>query len=236
MDTPTSQWHNFIIHTEKEHANRRRRVKYNKVDFNLLIVAITANGHTRHFAIPASVLPKENDSIHFTYNTPDDICWSPAFISQYVEEINCQPEVTKIAPNLPYFPHTPPFYLSGNTDVEEEEDDIYKKRKKAIRNWVIVIICIIIFLYFLGITDSNSGLTQSGAQVCVEHYLKTRYLNDPDSYQPEEWSPVVKSNEQNNTFTIMHTYRARNGFGGYVRETQIFELDSKGNIINHYQL
>ena len=119
-------------------------------------------------------------------------------------------------------------------EFEEVEDDIYKARKKMIRNWIIAIICVTFFLYFV-LSDFHSGLTQSRAQACVEHYLKTRYLYDPDSYKSESWSNFT-FNERKNTYSIVHTYRARNVFGGYIRKTQFFELDEKGNIISRHAL
>lgn len=77
---------NITIHTEKEPVNTRRRVNYKDIDFDVLVITITVNGKTRYFAILAEDLPKDKDSIHFTYNSPNDILWSPKNIINLVHE------------------------------------------------------------------------------------------------------------------------------------------------------
>jgi hypothetical protein len=62
----------------------------------------------------------------------------------------------------------------------------------------------------------------------VERYLKNN-LKDPDSYQSIEWSAVLK--KDGGGFMVRHKYRAKNGFGGYGIENQIFTMDSAGNVI-----
>ena len=62
----------------------------------------------------------------------------------------------------------------------------------------------------------------------VEDYLK-RTLKDPDSYQSIEWYKVKKTSTG---FKVLHKYRAKNSFGGYVIKTKEFVLDSKGNVIS----
>mgnify|MGYP001382673009 CR=1 FL=1 len=61
----------------------------------------------------------------------------------------------------------------------------------------------------------------------VERYLKSN-LKDPDSYQSIEWSAVSKSS--GGGFMVRHKYRAKNSFGGYVIENQVFTLDAQGNV------
>lgn len=77
------------------------------------------------------------------------------------------------------------------------------------------------------IVRNNSG---DSSVYQVVDYLK-RNLKDPDSYQPIEWSKVVKISEYE--YRVRHKYRAKNSFGGYVIEEKIFSLDEKGNI-NRY--
>ena len=233
-----TQWHYYTIHTEKENVNRYRSIKYNEIDFDVLMIEITANGRSRYFAIPATALPKTTNSIHFTYYSPSDIRWSPANISDCIEELDVD-TATKfsLGHNFQMLPNDPVYFPAEN-EFEEVEDDIYKARKKTIRNWIIAIIIIIISLsiFVPSNNDSDIGLSQTSAQGGVRVFLKYNYLTDPDSYCPEDFSNVVQLNASQNTYSIIHTYRARNGFGGYVRETQIFELDSKGNVISHYPL
>lgn len=73
---------------------------------------------------------------------------------------------------------------------------------------------------------SNSVWDSSVYQ--VEDYLK-RTLKDPDSYQSIEWYKVKKTSTG---FKVLHKYRAKNSFGGYVVEIAEFILDSKGNVIS----
>jgi hypothetical protein len=74
----------------------------------------------------------------------------------------------------------------------------------------------------------NEGTTGSVEQ--VESYLKSN-LNDPKSYQPVEWSNVVK---KGNLYCVRHKYRAKNGFGALMLYNQVFTMDSVGTVINVY--
>lgn len=60
----------------------------------------------------------------------------------------------------------------------------------------------------------------------VKDYLK-KTLKDPDSYQSIEWYKVIKTSTG---YKVLHKYRARNSFGGYMIETIEFILDSSGNV------
>jgi hypothetical protein len=71
---------------------------------------------------------------------------------------------------------------------------------------------------------SNSGWDGSVYQ--VKRYLKNN-LKDPDSYQSIEWGPVSK---KDGGYMVRHKYRAKNSFGGYDVQDQIFMLDSEGNV------
>ncbi len=82
--------------------------------------------------------------------------------------------------------------------------------------------------------DNSSGeLTEAQARSSVRVYLKSYCLRDPGSYRSVDWSSLKKK-EIDGTYYINHTYRAKNGFGGYVVETKIFHLDSEGNVIEHW--
>ena len=59
-------------------------------------------------------------------------------------------------------------------------------------------------------------------------YIKQR-LKDPDSYMNEGCTKVMHF--KNGDFGANCSYRAKNGFGGYVKERMAFRFDSKGNVI-----
>lgn len=91
-----------------------------------------------------------------------------------------------------------------------------------------------------GSGDDNSSNTNEAKEVVynsswdgsvkqVKDYLK-KNLKDPDSYESIEWSDVVKQSD--GTFRVRHKYRAKNSFGGYVIENQLFVLDNNGNVID----
>lgn len=88
------KWSNITIHTEKEKVNKYRCVRYRKIFFDVLVVTITDKGKTRFFAILAKNLPSSNASIHFTYNSPTNIRWSPASIIPHVKAF--QPKRVRI--------------------------------------------------------------------------------------------------------------------------------------------
>jgi hypothetical protein len=68
----------------------------------------------------------------------------------------------------------------------------------------------------------------------VTNYLK-KNLNDPDSVQYIEWSKVAELPEgipDGRRYLVRCKYRAKNSFGGYVIENQIFALDKDGGVIS----
>ncbi len=77
---------------------------------------------------------------------------------------------------------------------------------------------------------SNSEWDGSVSQ--VKKYLK-RNLKDPKSYESIEWSPVVKldTDDLQHKFIVRHKYRAKNSYGGYVIENQMFYLDQNGYVL-----
>jgi len=106
-------------------------------------------------------------------------------------------------------------------------------------------LCFFIFIAF-GSSDSDSGDSGSskssetvynsswdGSVRQVERFLKTN-LKDPDSFEAIEWSPVNKQSD--GSFMVRCKYRAKNSFGGYIIENQIFYLDSRGNVTNYIDM
>lgn len=74
----------------------------------------------------------------------------------------------------------------------------------------------------------NSAWDGSVAQ--VKDYLK-RNLRDPDSYQSISWTKAVLS-PVTGEYTVVHKYRAKNGYGGYEVNQQLFTLDARGKVIH----
>lgn len=77
-----------------------------------------------------------------------------------------------------------------------------------------------------GVKVENSSFDGSVSQ--VKKYLK-KNLKDPKSYESIEWGEVI---ENENGYMVRHKYRAKNSFGGYTIENNVFHLDLKGNIID----
>jgi hypothetical protein len=63
----------------------------------------------------------------------------------------------------------------------------------------------------------------------VERYLKHQYLRDPESYESIKWGKL--EHLENGNYEVIHSYRARNGFGGMAKETKIFTLSPEGEVI-----
>lgn len=76
--------------------------------------------------------------------------------------------------------------------------------------------------------ESVKNSEWDGSVSQVKKYMMSN-LRDPDSYDPIEWSPVVKKNNQ---YIVRHKYRAKNGFGGLNIENKIFTLNSNGEVIS----
>ena len=72
-----------------------------------------------------------------------------------------------------------------------------------------------------------------GSVTQVEQYLK-RSLNDADSYEAVEWSPVQKKGD--GSYIVRHKYRAANGFGAKILVNEIFTLDARGNVISQERI
>lgn len=83
-----------------------------------------------------------------------------------------------------------------------------------------------------GIPDIDVPVENSGwdnSVFYVVQYLKS-VLKDPDSYEGIEWTKVETIDQAIGKYRVRHKYRAKNGFGGYSIENQVFYLDSLGGI------
>lgn len=82
-------------------------------------------------------------------------------------------------------------------------------------------------------TEINNS-SWDGSVFVVKRYLE-KNLNDPDSYEGIEWSPVQDTGNQegvNFRYTVRHKYRAKNALGGYVVKNQLFYINKDGQIVD----
>ncbi|NCT93120.1 MAG: hypothetical protein GXC72_01745 [Chitinophagaceae bacterium] len=112
------------------------------------------------------------------------------------------------------------------------------------RAWILIIsLAIVGYVTFFGDDNKKSSSSKevvynsewdASVQQVVD-YLKSNYLNDPDSYKAVEWSNVVKLNDTKQvgfaSYQVRHKYRAKNAFGGYITEEKLFKFDYQGNIV-----
>jgi hypothetical protein len=72
----------------------------------------------------------------------------------------------------------------------------------------------------------------------VERWLK-KNLKDPDSFEAIEWSDVVELKGESNgaKYVVRCKYRAKNSFGGFIIDEQLFYMDAEGNVlaVNDYK-
>jgi uncharacterized membrane protein YkgB len=85
-------------------------------------------------------------------------------------------------------------------------------------------------------TDAEKPLVHNsdwdGSVKQVKEYLEDN-LKDSDSYESVKWFTVVEKPLNGlYAFGVRHIYRAKNSFGGYVIEDQIFYMDEEGNIVD----
>lgn len=100
-----------------------------------------------------------------------------------------------------------------------------------------VIVLVTSFVLMPGGSESDSNYTPivensalDGSVKQVNDYLKAN-LNDWDSYEGVEWSPVTVMDSIPLTYGVRHKYRAKNGFGAMILQEQVFKMDSAGRVI-----
>lgn len=115
-----------------------------------------------------------------------------------------------------------------------------REKKKAKINLALLFFMALIIIS-IGIATCNSKESQEatpkevvyndewdGSVRQVKEYLKDN-LNDPNSYDAVEWSPVIQQPETKD-FSVRHKYRAKNAFGATILFNQVFIMDSIGII------
>ena len=78
-----------------------------------------------------------------------------------------------------------------------------------------------------------SNSSWDGSVLPVKEYLK-KVLKDPKSIEYIEWFPVQETQDGN--YKVRVKYRAKNSFGGYVLNDQLFFLNSEGIVTNYVGL
>ena len=114
------------------------------------------------------------------------------------------------------------------------------EKKKWKWPMIFLAICLALFLLMKIGEDSNgnsgdiniqNGPSSTEAMAGVRTYLKHHYLKDPDSYQSMNWGPSGIYNKENKTYFMMHKFRAKNSYGGYVIEEWLFVLNADGRVV-----
>lgn len=74
-----------------------------------------------------------------------------------------------------------------------------------------------------------------GSVTQAKKYLREN-LNDWDSYEPIEWSEVVKLpdgySEDGAMYFVKHKFRAKNGFGASVINNKTFRFNASGKVLS----
>ena len=94
---------------------------------------------------------------------------------------------------------------------------------------VIAIIVLAIIGSFLPETDENDSFDEVSVKVYCGDLIK-RSLNDPGSYKFESLRIVSRNPEANPIGKAVIVYRAKNGFGGYVKDIancEAYKVDKK---------
>ncbi len=118
-----------------------------------------------------------------------------------------------------------------------------KKKAKLNLSLLAVIVLIVMSVLIAGAFSDSSEPQEKKEPVSVVHndvldasvrqvkqFLK-KNLNDPESYDGVEWSPVSQ-NPHTKWFIVRHKYRAKNQYGATQIYNQIFTLDSLGTVIS----
>lgn len=122
---------------------------------------------------------------------------------------------------------------------EEEAERIMnekKIRKQRIKQYFIAsIIAAIVLAFFFADPISTTRITGNGPETTkvqnnIILYLK-QHLNNPDSYEAIDFGPYGTYNKEENTYFMLHKYRATNMFGGLITVEHMFIVDQNGNVI-----
>lgn len=136
-----------------------------------------------------------------------------------------------------FYVHDLPYYKEHfEGDIKRRNEiEKSKNKKRSMFVWGTIGLCFIALAAFAVISSGDGSRKNSvvenssydGSVRQCKNYLKDK-LNDPDSYEPVEWSKV---SEVGNGYLVRHKYRAKNGFGAMTLNSVVFKLDTKGEVI-----
>ena len=113
-------------------------------------------------------------------------------------------------------------YGNGSNNIENNKEISFPVGKLLIFLFFIICLCA---TYCDG--NSDKPLRQTEVQASVRMYLRNN-LSDWDSYKSISWSNFSNDGEE---YSILHKYKAKNIFGGYVTKVSRFYVNQEGVVI-----
>ncbi len=113
-------------------------------------------------------------------------------------------------------------YGNGSNNIENNKEISFPVGKLLIFLFFIICLCV---TYCDG--NSDKPLRQTDVQASVRMYLRNN-LSDWDSYKSISWSNFSNNGEE---YSILHKYKAKNMFGGYVTKVSRFYVNQEGVVI-----
>ena len=148
---------------------------------------------------------------------------------QWIKCLNCNNQFEN-----PHFQGLSSFENNYKKQIKIASSNEFKI-PKDFKKWLIFIFMIFV-VYTIATNDTNNSEVRNSpwdnSVHQVERYLK-RTLKDPDSFEVIQWSNVqdMTHNQYGYRYKVMVKYRAKNSFGGYVIESDLFFLDENGRIV-----
>lgn len=127
----------------------------------------------------------------------------------------------------------------GGEDIADLIDQAAKSGMKKGYIIVAVLFAIVLAFSIWGVSQCKTSLDRTkvenspydGSVWQVEEVLKAN-LKDRSSYESISWGEVHRVS---GGYSVTHTYRAKNSFGGYTVSTVIASLDTLGNVVGIYE-
>lgn len=200
-------------------------------------------------ALGFSLAKGENYAKSILLNSEKDIENTASEIAQIFEEIYKVDEqsVYGFDDQIEVVPQKPKKRKTANNPAVSQPVQTPATTPKLSGCAWILIIGLAIVGYTLIFGDDDSKKSSSSNEVVynsewdasvqqVVDYIKSNYLNDPDSYKAISWSEVFKLNDTKEIgfpcYQVRHKFRAKNAFGGYVTEEKLFKLDYQGKVVD----
>jgi hypothetical protein len=104
--------------------------------------------------------------------------------------------------------------------VESKVPENLKHRKMKMFLFIFSILVIAIIPISNCIRNNNDP--ENKVKHSIRYYLN-EHLNDASSYEPLEWSHIIKNGDK---YIIRHKFRAKNGFGAIMLNDKIFSVST----------